>query len=586
MAGDKPEADGASPLEAMRHSTAHVMAEAVKSLFPDVKFGIGPTIENGFYYDFDLPRALTPEDLPEIEARMAEIVAGDTPFVREDVTRDAARQIFADQPYKLELIEELPEDEITVYRQGSFTDLCRGPHLATTGGVGAFKLLNIAGAYWRGSETRPMLQRIYGTAWPTAAELEAHLTHLEEVEARDHRILNQQLNLYITPEEIGGGLIIYGPKAGRIRTVVEDFWRREHYANGYELLYTPHIGRSTLWETSGHLDFYKDGMYSPMDIDGQDYYLKPMNCPFHILAYKSQTRSYRDLPLRWAELGTVYRYERSGTLHGLLRTRGFTQDDAHIFCTPEQIENEVAEVLRFSLFMWDSFGFKDYKLYLATRPEKAIGTDQQWQQALAALQGVIERQGLPYDVDEGGGVFYGPKIDLKINDAIGREWQMTTIQFDFNLPERFDMTYIGQDGAEHRPYMVHRALLGAWCRFFGLLIEHYGGAFPVWLAPEQVVIIPVADRHLDYAAGLEKELRKADVRVRVDNRSERMNSKIRQAQLDKVPCMLIVGDREIENSTVSVRLRGGAQVPALSVSDLKEAISRAVAEHATDLLLA
>jgi len=586
MAGDKPEADGASPLEAMRHSTAHVMAEAVKSLFPDVKFGIGPTIENGFYYDFDLPRALTPEDLPEIEARMAEIVAGDTPFVREDVTRDAARQIFADQPYKLELIEELPEDEITVYRQGSFTDLCRGPHLATTGGVGAFKLLNIAGAYWRGSETRPMLQRIYDTAWPTAAELEAHLTHLEEVEARDHRILNQQLNLYITPEEIGGGLIISGPKAGRIRTVVEDFWRREHYANGYELLYTPHIGRSTLWETSGHLDFYKDGMYSPMDIDGQDYYLKPMNCPFHILAYKSQTRSYRDLPLRWAELGTVYRYERSGTLHGLLRTRGFTQDDAHIFCTPEQIENEVAEVLRFSLFMWDSFGFKDYKLYLATRPEKAIGTDQQWQQALAALQGVIERQGLPYDVDEGGGVFYGPKIDLKINDAIGREWQMTTIQFDFNLPERFDMTYIGQDGAEHRPYMVHRALLGAWCRFFGLLIEHYGGAFPVWLAPEQVVIIPVADRHLDYAAGLEKELRKADVRVRVDNRSERMNSKIRQAQLDKVPCMLIVGDREIENSTVSVRLRGGAQVPALSVSDLKEAISRAVAEHATDLLLA
>ena len=586
MTGDKPEAEDASPLEAMRHSAAHVMAEAVKSIFPDAKFGIGPTIDNGFYYDFDLPRALTPEDLPDIEAKMTELIGSKEPFVVEQISHDAARELFADQPYKLELIEEIPEGEISVYRQGSFTDLCRGPHLETTGGIGAFKLLNIAGAYWRGSETRPMLQRIYATAWPTGKELRAHLAYLEEIEARDHRVLNRQLKLYITPEEIGGGLIIYGPRAGRIRTAVEDFWRREHYANGYELLYTPHIGRSTLWETSGHLDFYKDGMYSPMDIDGQDYYLKPMNCPFHILFYKAQTRSYRDLPLRWAELGTVYRYERSGTLHGLLRTRGFTQDDAHIICTPEQIEDEIAEVLRFSLYMWDAFGFKDYKLYLATRPEKAIGTNEQWQQALSALQGVLERQGLPYEVDEGGGVFYGPKIDLKINDAIGREWQMTTIQFDFNLPERFDMTYVGPDGAEHRPYMVHRALLGAWCRFFGLLIEHYGGAFPVWLAPEQVVVIPVTDRHLDYAAGVEKELRKAEIRVRVDTRPERMNAKIRQAQLDKVPCMLIVGDREVENSTVSVRLRGGAQVPALSVGDLKEAISRAVAERATDLALA
>lgn len=585
MAGDKSEADGASPLEAMRHSAAHVMAEAVKSIFPDAKFGIGPTIDKGFYYDFDLPRALTPEDLPDIEARMAEIIAGNAPFVREEVSHDAARELFADQPYKLELIDEISEGEISVYRQGSFTDLCRGPHLETAGGIGAFKLLNIAGAYWRGSETRPMLQRIYATAWPTGKELRVHLAYLAEVETRDHRVLNRQLKLYITPEEIGAGLIIYGPKAGRIRTAVEDFWRKEHYANGYELLYTPHIGRSTLWETSGHLDFYKEGMYSPMDIDGQDYYLKPMNCPFHILFYKSQTRSYRDLPLRWAELGTVYRYERSGVLHGLLRTRGFTQDDAHIICTPEQVEDEIAEVLRFSLYMWDAFGFKDYKLYLATRPEKAIGTDEQWQQAMSALQGVLDRQGLPYEIDEGGGVFYGPKIDLKINDAIGREWQMTTIQFDFNLPERFDMTYVGPDGAEHRPYMVHRALLGAWCRFFGLLIEHYSGAFPVWLAPEQVVVIPVADRHLDYAAGLEKELRKAEVRVRVDTRSERMNAKIRQAQLDKVPCMLIVGDREIENSTVSVRLRNGVQVPALSIGDLKEAIGRAVAERTTDLVL-
>ncbi len=586
MAGDKSGADGASPLEAMRHSAAHVMAEAVKSLFPDARFGIGPTIENGFYYDFDLSRALTPEDLPAVEDKMKEIIAAKEPFVYENITRDEARELFADQPYKLELIDEIPEAEISVYRQGSFTDLCRGPHLESTGGVGAFKLLTIAGAYWRGSETRPMLQRIYATAWPTGKELRAHLAHLEEIEARDHRVLNRQLNLYITPEEIGGGLIIYGPKAGRIRTAVEDFWRKEHYANGYELLYTPHIGRSTLWETSGHLDFYKDGMYSPMDIDGQDYYLKPMNCPFHILVYKSQTRSYRDLPLRWAELGTVYRYERSGTLHGLLRARGFTQDDAHIICTPEQIEDEIAEVLRFSLFILDAFGFPEYKLYLATRPEKAIGTDEQWRESLAALQSVIEREGLPYEVDEGGGVFYGPKIDLKIKDAIGREWQTSTIQFDFNLPERFDMTYVGQDGAEHRPYMVHRALLGAWCRFFGLLIEHYGGAFPVWLSPEQVVVIPVADRHLDYAAWLEKELRKAEVRVRVDTRAERMNAKIRQAQLDKVPCMVIVGDREVENSTVSVRLRGGAQVPALSLDALKEAIGRAVTERATDLTFA
>ena len=584
MVPDK-KAKASEDLDMMRHSAAHVMAEAVQSMFPEARFGIGPAIEDGFYYDFDLPRTLTPEDLPVVEAKMREIVAADEPFAREEVTKEEARQLFADQPYKLELIDELPDEKVTVYRQGSFTDMCRGPHVASSGNVGAFKLTDIAGAYWRGSEARPMLQRIYGTAWLTPEELEEHLKRVEELAARDHRRLNRQLNLYLSPEDVGAGLIIYGPKAGRIRTVVEDFWRQEHYANGYELLYTPHIGRSKLWETSGHLDFYKENMYSPMDIDGQDYYLKPMNCPFHILAYKSQVRSYRELPLRWAELGTVYRYERSGVLFGLLRTRGFTQDDAHIFCTPAQIDDEIAEVLRFSLHMWQAFGFDDYKLYLATRPEKAIGTEQQWQQASESLRKVIESQKLPYEMDEGGGAFYGPKIDIKINDALGREWQMTTIQFDFNLPERFDMVYTGPDGREHRPYMVHRALLGAWCRFFGLLIEHYAGAFPVWLAPVQATIIPVADRHLDHARKVEAELRKEGVRVDVDARSERMNQKIRQAQLDKVPCMLVIGDREVESSAVSVRLRTGEQLQGQSLDTFKESIKKAIAERTSEYTL-
>jgi len=569
-------------LDMMRHSTAHVMAEAVQSMFPEAKFGIGPTIEDGFYYDFDLPRTLTPEDLPVIEARIKDIVAADEVFTMEEVTKESARELFADQPYKLELIDELPEEKVTVYRQGSFTDMCRGPHVASSGKVGAFKLTGIAGAYWRGSERNPMLQRIYGTAWPTAGELEEHLKHLEELETRDHRRLNRQLNLYISPEEVGGGLIIYGPKAGRIRTLVEDFWRKEHYANGYELLYTPHIGRSTLWETSGHLDFYRENMYSPMDIEGQEYYLKPMNCPFHILFYKSQMHSYRDLPLRWAELGTVYRYEKSGVLLGLLRTRGFTQDDAHIICTPEQVEDEIDKVLRFSLYMWQSFGFEDYKIYIATRPDKAIGTEEQWQRASEALSKVVEGMQLPYEIDKGGGAFYGPKIDIKIKDALGREWQMTTIQFDFNLPERFDMVYTGPDGQEHRPYMVHRALLGTWERFFGLLIEHYAGAFPVWLAPLQAIIIPVADRHLDYARKLETELRKEDIRADVDARSERMNLKIRQAQLDKVPCMLVVGDKELENSTVSIRLRTGEQLQGQSIDAFKEGIRKAISERARE----
>jgi threonyl-tRNA synthetase len=569
-------------LEIMRHSAAHVLAEAVLSVFPDAKFGIGPAIQDGFYYDFDLPRSLTPDDLPIIEAKMREIIAADLPFTREEVTKKKAREIFAAQPYKLELIDEIPDEKVSLYRQGSFVDLCRGPHVGSTGEIKAFKLVNIAGAYWRGSERRPMLQRIYGVAFDTEEALAEHLKKLEEMETRDHRRLNKQLNLYIAPEEIGGGLIIYGPKAGRIRAIVEEFWRQEHFANGYELLYTPHIGLSKLWETSGHLDFYKENMYSPIDIEGQQYYLKPMNCPFHILVYKAQTRSYRDLPLRWAELGTVYRYERSGVLLGLLRTRGFTQDDAHIICTPEQVEDEIAEVFRFSIHMWQAFGFDKYKVYLSTRPQKAIGTEEQWLQAEEALRKVLEEQDVAYEVDKGGGAFYGPKIDIKVEDALGREWQMTTIQFDFNLPERFDMVYVGKDGKEHRPYMIHRALLGAWERFFGLLIEHYGGAFPVWLAPVQVMVIPVTDRHLDYARKLEAGLKGEGVRVEVDERSETVNLKIRQAQLDKIPYMLVVGDREVAESTVSVRLRSGEQLASQSFDSFKQRINQAIASRARE----
>ena len=562
----------------MRHSASHVMAEALLSLFPEAKFGIGPAIEDGFYYDFDLPRPLTPEDLPVIEQKMGEIIEAGLPFNHREITKDEAKKLFADQPYKLELIDEVEDDRVRVYEQGNFVDLCRGPHVDSTAEIKAFKLTNIAGAYWRGNERFPMLQRIYGIAFNSQQELDEHLAIIEETKKRDHRRLGKELDLYLTPEEIGGGLVIYTPKGGRVRTTIEDFWRQEHFTNGYEILYTPHIGLSKLWEVSGHLDHYRENMYSPITIDEQEYYLKPMNCPFHILAYKSKIRSYRDLPLRWAELGTVYRYERSGVLMGLLRVRGFTQDDAHIICTPEQMNDEIAEVLRFSLHMLKTFGFEKYKVYLSTRPDDAIGEATRWQDAEAALRRVIEASGLPFEVDVGGGAFYGPKIDLKIEDALGREWQATTIQFDFTIPERFDMTYVGHDGREHRPYMIHRALFGSWERFFGLLIEHYAGAFPTWLAPVQVKIIPVADRHLDYARQLEKECKTEGVRAEVDDRSERMNLKIRQAQLEKIPYMLVVGDKEAAANTVSVRLRSGEQLPTQSFTDFLEAISREITE--------
>jgi threonyl-tRNA synthetase len=567
-------------LDTMRHSVSHVMAEAVLSMFPDAKFAIGPSIEDGFYYDFDLPRALTPEDLPVIEQKMKEIIKANLPFKHREITKNEAKELFAAQPYKLELISEIEDDKVGVYEQGKFIDLCRGPHVNSTGEIKAFKLMSIAGAYWRGDEHNKMLQRIYGIAFASQKELDDYLAKQEEARKRDHRKLGKDLDLFIIPEEIGGGLVIYTPKGGRIRTVIEDFWREEHFKNGYELLYTPHIGLSKLWEISGHLGFYKENMYSPVTIDEQEYYLKPMNCPFHMLAYKSRIRSYRELPLRWAELGTVYRYERSGVLSGLMRVRGFTQDDAHIICTPEQMNSEITEVLRFSLYMLNTFGFKKYQVYLSTRPKDAVGEPRMWEDAQQALRRVIDENKLPFKVDEGGGAFYGPKIDIKIDDALGREWQATTIQFDFNEPERFDMTYVGEDGKEHRPYMVHRALLGSWERFFGLLIEYYAGAFPTWLAPIQVKIIPIADRHVEHARKLEKEMKSRSIRVEIDERSERMNLKVRQAQLEKIPYMVIIGDKEAAENTVSVRKRSGEQLPTQPLADFLETLAKEIADKA------
>jgi threonyl-tRNA synthetase len=561
------------------------MAEAVLSMFPEAKLGIGPPIEDGFYYDFDLPRSLTPEDLGEIESRMRESIAAHKPFVRREVSREEAEEIFADQPYKLELIRDMEEGEvISIYTHDGFTDLCKGPHLDNTGQIApdAFKLLNIAGAYWRGDEQRPMLQRIYGTVWATQEELEAYLHKLAEIEKRDHRRLGRELDLFSIHEASGPGLIHWHPKAGRIRTIIEDFWRQEHYKAGYEIVYSPHIGKASLWQTSGHLDFYKDDMYAPMDIEGQEYFIKPMNCPFHIMIYKTRMRSYRELPLRWAELGTVYRYERSGVLHGLMRVRGFTQDDAHIICTPDQIEDEVLGCLDLTAHILGAFGFKEYEIALSVRDperkEKYIGDDATWEVAEGSLVKALERKGLPYTRMEGEAVFYGPKIDVHIKDALGRLWQCTTIQFDFNLPERFDMTYVGPDGQEHRPYMVHRTLLGSMERFFGILVEHYSGAFPVWLAPVQARLIPIADRHNDYAYQVRDQLKQAGLRVEVDDSNERMRAKIRQAQLEKIPYMLVIGDREVAEGAVSLRLRTEEDLGPRPVAEFIKTAQEAIAE--------
>lgn len=571
-----------SQLYRIRHSAAHIMAQAVLEKFPEGKVAIGPPIDDGFYYDFELPRPLTPEDLEGIEKRMRGIIQAGVNFERKVISADDAKTLFHDQPFKIELIEGLEsgkmdddgnpiteKPEISIYSQGGFTDLCRGPHVSSSREINpaAVKLLNVAGAYWRGDEKRPMLQRIYGTAWSKPDELKDYLWRLEEAKKRDHRKIGQELDLYSINEEVGAGLILWHPKGGRIRKLIENFWSEEHEKNGYDFVYTPHIGKAQLWETSGHLGYYKDNMYAPVEIEGQQYFLKPMNCPFHLHIYKNSLRSYRDLPLRFAEEGTVYRYERSGVLHGLMRVRGFTQDDAHHFCRPDQMPAEIDFVLDFSLHILRSFGFSEIHAYLSTRPEKAVGDPSMWADAEAALKDSLDRSGIDYKVDHGGGAFYGPKIDLKVEDAIGREWQLSTIQFDFNEPERFDLTYIAEDGQPHRPYMIHRALLGSLERFFGVLIEHYAGAFPVWLSPVQAVLIPIADRHLEYAKKVSAELRKAGLRVMVDERADRMNAKIRDAQNQKIPYMLVIGDKEEESGEVALRLRNGENPGVMPVSE-------------------
>ncbi len=534
------------------------MAAAVCRLFDGVRLDIGPATDDGFYYDFDLPHRFVPEDFPAIEQEMKRLVQANLPFERFETSREEAFKLLSekDQTYKLQRLADIPEGEpISFYRCGDFQDLCRGPHLSSTGELRAFKLLSVAGSYFRGLETNPMLQRIYGAAAESENEIQAYLARLEEARKRDHRRLGKDLDLFSIHDEVGPGLVHWHPRGARIRSLIEDFWRQEHFKNGYELLYTPHVGRAGLWETSGHLGFYKGSMYAPMEIDAGDYFIKPMNCPFHVKVYQTAKRSYRELPLRWAELGTVYRYEKAGVLHGLLRVRGFTQDDAHIFCAPQQMSAEVRRAVRFALYMLAALGFKDVAAYLATRPAKAIGDPAQWDAATKALEDALRDENIPFKVDIGGGAFYGPKVDIKIRDAIGREWQTSTIQFDFNLPERFNVTYVAEDGREHRPYIVHRALFGSIERFFGMLLEHYAGAFPLWLAPEQVRILSISEKQTNYAAGLLDRLCNLGFRAQARLGPDKIGAKIRDAQVMKIPYMAVVGQKEMEAGTVAVRSR-------------------------------
>ncbi len=549
-------------LDIIRHSAAHLMARAVNELCPGTKFGIGPSIEEGFYYDFDLPLSLSADDLPKIEAKMSEIASRAPKLSRDELSRSDALKLFkdADQPYKAELIEELEADSVSTYDLDGFRDLCRGPHVPSVNRIKHFKLLKVAGAYWRGDENRPMLQRIYGTAFAKKTDLKDYLHRLEEASRRDHRVLGQQLDLFHIDDALGAGLPLWHPKGALLRQTIEDYWRSEHLANGYDLVLTPHIAKTDLWKTSGHWDFYQENMYSPMEVDTQQYIVKPMNCPMHMQIYRSSPRSYRDLPMRWAELGTVYRYERSGVLHGLLRVRGFTQDDAHIFCRPEQLLDEIKGVIKMVQKMLPAFGFSEFDIYVSTQPKKFVGTPEHWKLATEALEKALTECDLDYQIDPGEGVFYGPKIDIKIKDAIGRAWQCTTIQVDFNLPERFEITYKGEDNKDHQPIMIHRALLGSLERFVGCLIEHYAGAFPLWLAPSQIAIIPIADRHFDYAEQVKTRLTEAGLKVFIDGRSESMNRKIRDNQVQKIPYMLVVGDREAEAGTAAVRLRDGTNL--------------------------
>lgn len=545
------------------------MAHAIKDLFPDAKLAIGPATDEGFYYDIDRDTPFTPEDLEKIEKRMKEIIKKNSPFVRKDISKAEAIELFKKmgESYKVELLQEIPDEFVSIYEEGGFIDLCRGPHLPKTGRVKAFKLLSIAGAYWRGDEKNKMLQRIYGTAFDNKDDLNAYLNFLEEVKKRDHRKLGRELDLFSLSDEIGPGLILWHPNGAIIRKTIEDFWRNEHIKADYKILYTPHIAKLNLWQRSGHWDFYRENMYSPMEIDEVAYELKPMNCPFHIDVYKSALRSYRELPIRYAELGTVYRYERSGVLHGLLRVRGFTQDDAHIFCKEDQIEDEILNILDFTLFVLRTFGFDSYDIYLSTRPEKHVGTLENWERATNALKHALEKKGLPYQIDPGEGVFYGPKIDIKIKDSLNRSWQCSTIQVDFNNPERFDVTYRGSDGKEHRPIMIHRALMGSLERFFGILIEHYAGAFPLWLSPVQVSVLTISERHDDYAKEIYKALRRSEIRVELVLENEKIGYKIREATVRKIPYLVIIGDKEIAENKITVRKRNGENIGPFAIDE-------------------
>lgn len=567
--------DSPEGLEILRHSTSHIMAQAVRELFgDDVKIAIGPAIENGFYYDFLRDTPFSPEDFEKIEQKMAEIAAKALPFSHRTISRQEAIEMFRQQgeKYKVELLEEIEDDTVSIYQQGSFVDLCRGPHIPNTSWVKDFKLLRVAGAYWRGDENNDVLQRIYGTAFFDKKALKKHLNDLEEAKKRDHRRLGKDLQLFTINDQIGPGLILWQPKGSQLRRLIEDYWKDEHYRHDYELLYTPHIARQDLWNTSGHLDFYSENMYASMEIDEVKYQLKPMNCPFHIGVYKSNKRSYREFPIRWAELGTVYRYERAGALHGLLRVRGFTQDDAHIFCRKDQLEEEIFNILELNLLILKRFGFEDYDVYLSTRPEKSVGSDDIWEKSTEALKQALEKKGLGFEIDPGEGVFYGPKIDIKIKDQLGRSWQCSTIQVDFNLPDRFDMTYTGSDNRDHQPIMIHRALMGSLERFVGVLIEHYAGVFPIWFAPIQARILNITDDQSAYCEKVYSQLRKAGVRIEKDLRNEKLNYKIREAQMAKIPYMLIIGEKEKADGTVTVRMRDGKNLPPMSIDEFAEKI--------------
>jgi threonyl-tRNA synthetase len=564
-------------IDARRHSAAHLMARAVMNVFEDVQVDIGPATDEGFYYDFDLPHRISTDDFPKIEAEIKRLVELDEPFVKKVVSRAECEAMLAGQKYKLERLADIPEgDDISTYTVGDYVEMCRGPHVEHSSQIGVVKLTRVAGSYYRGDEKNKMLQRVYGIVAKDQAELDEIIAREEEARKRDHRVLGRELELFTITDTVGPGLAHWLPKGARIRVAIEDYWRKKHYEAGYEIVYTPHVGRANLWQTSGHLGFYKEGMFPPMKVaegEGEgayveEYYVKPMNCPFHIQIYQAKKRSYRDLPMRMAELGTVYRYEKDGVRHGLFRVRGFTQDDAHILCTPEQIVKEIKDTVNFAKAMLGKFGFHDIQAYLSTKPEKAVGDSERWEEATNSLRAALDEEGLAYEVDEGGGAFYGPKIDMKIKDALGRPWQLGTVQFDFNLPERFDLTYVGADGKDHRPYMVHRALLGSIERFFGILIEHYAGAFPLWLAPEQVRILPISDKALDYAKKVQSELKAAGFRVDVDCSPDKLGAKIRLATVEKVPYQVVVGPRDEAAGVVSVRSRTQGDLGTMTAADL------------------